>query len=172
MGLTHLDPDGNARMVDVGHKPSTLREATASGRIEMRPETLAHILAGDLPKGDVLAAARIAGIQAAKQTSALIPLCHPIALTRVAVDVRPAPPGDGPRALIVTATAGTNGPTGVEMEALTAVSVALLTLYDMAKAIDRGMRITAIELESKSGGASGEWRRVDAPGAAGRADAP
>lgn len=167
MGLTHLDAEGRARMVDVGHKPATAREATASGRLEMRPETLARILAGDLPKGDVLAAARIAGILAAKSTSALIPLCHPVALTHVAVDVRPAAQGDGPTALVVTAVAATSGPTGVEMEALTAVSVALLTLYDMAKAVERGMRITSIGLDAKSGGASGPWRRDEGSGAAG-----
>ncbi len=160
MTLTHLGTDGRAAMVDVGAKAETDRVALASGRLIMAPETLAQILAGDLPKGDVIAVARIAGIQAAKQTAGLIPLCHPLPLTHVAVDIEPEPELPG---LAVTATARTRGRTGVEMEALTAVTVALLTLYDMAKAVDRGMVIASVMLEEKRGGARGDWRRGEAP---------
>jgi cyclic pyranopterin phosphate synthase len=151
--LTHLDAAGAAHMVDVSAKAATKREATATGRILMSPEALAAIRDGALAKGDALAVARIAGIMAAKRTPDLIPLCHPIAITKVAVEF--AIEGEG---FACTATVSTTGPTGVEMEALTAVSVALLTLYDMAKAIDRGMRIEGIGLLAKSGGRSGDWR--------------
>ncbi len=168
MGLTHLDAAGRARMVDVGAKPATDREAVASGCIVMAPATRAAITAGAVAKGDVLAVARVAGIQAAKQTAQLIPLCHPLALTRVAVDIAP---DDAAGGLRVTATVACHGPTGVEMEALTAVSVALLTIYDMAKALDRGMRLTDIGLVRKAGGRSGDWTAdaghgADATGAA------
>jgi cyclic pyranopterin phosphate synthase len=159
MSLTHLDADGRARMVDIGDKPMSAREAAASGRVRMQPETLAAALSGDAKKGDVRAAAEFAGIMAAKRTADLIPLCHPIALTKIDVDVR----GDvAESALVVTAIAKTTGPTGVEMEALTAVSVACLTIYDMLKAMDRGMTIEAIRLDSKSGGAHGDFRREGA----------
>ena len=152
-GLTHLDAGGAARMVDVSAKDDTTREAIAEGRIEMSPEALAAIRDGTTKKGDVLAVARVAGIMAAKKTSELIPLCHPIALTSVTVDLEL-----GDTAITATATTRTTGATGVEMEALTAVSVALLTLYDMAKAMDRGMRIESVRLLSKTGGKSGSWR--------------
>jgi cyclic pyranopterin phosphate synthase len=152
--LTHFDTRGQAWMVDVAGKAETRRLARASGRIVMLPATLRHIVAGSAKKGDVLGIARIAGIQAAKQTSTLIPLCHPLALTRVEIEFRIAQ-----RAHTVTciATAETLGRTGVEMEALTAASVALLTIYDMCKAVDRGMRIEALGLEEKRGGKSGVW---------------
>ena len=150
--LTHLDETGAAHMVDVAGKPVTAREAVATGRIDMSPEAVAAIRAGAVKKGDVLATARIAGIMAAKRTAELIPLCHPLALTRVSVDL--APDDDG---VMVTATAATEGQTGVEMEALTAVSTALLTVYDMAKAIDKKMVIGDIRLVSKKGGKSGDW---------------
>jgi cyclic pyranopterin phosphate synthase len=151
--LTHLDEHGNARMVDVGGKAETARVAIASGRIRMSPEALAAIREGDVPKGDVLAAARIAGIMAAKKTAELIPLCHPLALDSVGVDF--AFEEDGLRA---TATASLTGRTGVEMEAMTACSIALLTIYDMAKAIDKGMVIGGVRLIEKRGGKSGTWR--------------
>lgn len=152
-GLTHLDESGAARMVDVGGKPATARSATATGRIAMRPATLAAIREGDLPKGDVLAAARIAGIMAAKKTGELIPLCHPLALDAVTLDFAFE---DG--ALRVTARAALTGRTGVEMEALTATSVALLTIYDMAKAVQKDMTIEGVRLLEKTGGKSGDWR--------------
>ncbi len=152
--LTHLDAAGAASMVDVSAKPSTTREALAEGRITMRAETLDLATSGRAKKGDVVATARIAGIMAAKRTSELIPLCHPLALTRVAVNIVPDPALPGFR---VEATARVTGQTGVEMEALTAVSVACLTLYDMLKAVDRGMGIEGIRLLQKSGGASGDW---------------
>jgi len=153
--LTHLDEAGAASMVDVADKSVTERIAVAEGRIVMRAETLALIRSGAAKKGDVIATARIAGIMAAKKTADLIPLCHPLMLTKVAVEIEPdeALPG-----LKVSATAKVSGKTGVEMEALTAVSVACLTLYDMAKAVDRGMRIEGIRLVEKSGGASGSFR--------------
>ena len=151
--LTHLDEQGHARMVDVGAKAETQREAVARGRVLMQPETLRLIVSGGLPKGDVLAVARIAGIMAAKRTSELIPLCHTLLLTHAAVTLEPAPEGDS---VLIEATVRTSGKTGVEMEALTAVSVAALTLYDMCKAVDRGMRIGDIRLAEKSGGRSGE----------------
>lgn len=153
--LTHLDDAGAANMVDVGDKAITTREAVAGGRIVMKPETLALILEGKAKKGDVIATARIAGIMAAKRTHELIPLCHPLLLTKVAVEIEAdeALPG-----LHVRALARVSGQTGVEMEALTAVSVACLTLYDMAKAVDRGMRIEGVRVIEKSGGKSGNWK--------------
>jgi cyclic pyranopterin monophosphate synthase len=155
--LTHLDEQGHARMVDVGAKTDTGRLAVARGRITMRPETLALIRAGDVKKGDVLTVAQIAGIQAAKRTFELIPMCHPLLLTHVGVTLHPGE-GEGGAWVDVEATVRTTGKTGVEMEALTAVSVAALTVYDMAKAVDRGMTITDVRLVSKSGGKSGEWK--------------
>ncbi len=152
--LTHLDAAGAAGMVDVSAKASTTREAIAVGVIAMKAETLELALTGQAKKGDVIGAARIAGIMAAKKTAELIPLCHPLALTKVAVDIAPDAALPGFR---IEATARVTGQTGVEMEALTAVSVACLTLYDMLKAVDRGMRIEGIRLLRKSGGASGEW---------------
>ncbi|HVV28756.1 MAG TPA: cyclic pyranopterin monophosphate synthase MoaC [Rhizomicrobium sp.] len=154
--LTHLDSSGQARMVDVGGKPVTVREALASGRVRMARETLRKALAGDSRKGSVRAAAEIAGIMAAKRTSDLIPLCHPLVLSSVAVDVAA---DEAASALVVTARARTSGQTGVEMEALTAVSVACLTIYDMLKASDRGMVIEGITLLEKHGGASGDYVR-------------
>ena len=153
--LTHVDDDGHAHMVDVSGKPDTVRIATAIGRLRCTRETLAHVRANTAPKGAVAAAAELAGIMAAKRTSELIPLCHPLALTKVAVDIRldEALPG-----FSVEAEVRTTGPTGVEMEALTAVSVACLTLFDMLKALDRSMVIEAVQVASKSGGRSGEWK--------------
>ncbi|MGH6786247.1 MAG: cyclic pyranopterin monophosphate synthase MoaC [Novosphingobium sp.] len=150
--LTHLDARGNARMVDVGGKAETQRSAVAGGHIRMSPETLTAIRDGDAPKGDVLAAARIAGIMAAKKTAELIPLCHPLALDAVTLDF--VLEDDGVR---VTATAWLTGRTGVEMEAMTAASVALLTIYDMAKALDKAMVIDNVRLLEKRGGKSGDW---------------
>jgi cyclic pyranopterin phosphate synthase len=152
--LTHLDDQGRARMVDVSAKDVTKREATARGRIAMSPETLAMINEGRAKKGDVLAAARIAGIMAAKKAHELIPLCHPLAITGVAVDFTP---DSAASAINVSATVKVEGKTGVEMEALTAVSVACLTIYDMCKSADRGMRIGDIRLTQKSGGKSGHY---------------
>ena len=151
--LTHLDDNGAARMVDVGGKAETARSATATGCIRMSAEALAAVRDGSGPKGDVLAAARIAGIMAAKKTGELIPLCHPLALDAVTVDF--AFEADGVRA---TARASLTGRTGVEMEALTATSIALLTIYDMAKALDKGMVIDEVRLLEKTGGKSGDWR--------------
>ncbi|MBT2133845.1 cyclic pyranopterin monophosphate synthase MoaC [Croceibacterium sp. LX-88] len=151
--LTHLDSQGQARMVDVGGKPQTARSAIAAGRILMSAEALTAIREGSGPKGDVLAAARIAGIMAAKKTGELIPLCHPLALDAVTVDFTFE--GDGIR---VTAQASLTGKTGVEMEAMTAAAIALLTIYDMAKAIDKGMVIGEVRLLEKTGGKSGAWR--------------
>ena len=156
--LTHFDAQGHAHMVDVGGKPASHRIATATGRIEMQPSTLALIESGTAKKGDVLGVARIAGIQAAKKTSELIPLCHPLALTRVAIEFRvDSASADGHPAVACAATVETTGPTGVEMEALTAVQVALLTIYDMCKAVDRGMTITGVRLLEKQGGKSGHY---------------
>jgi len=153
MKLSHLDEQGRARMVDVGSKPDTERVAVAKGEIIMRPETLALIQEGGIPKGDVLAVAQVAGVMAAKRVAELIPMCHPLLLTHVQVDFAP----DEERGLIeIVATVKTTGKTGVEMEALTAVSVAALTIYDMCKAVDRAMRITNVRLVRKSGGKSGE----------------
>ena len=160
--LTHLDDAGNAHMVDVANKAVTHRRAVASGFVEMRSETLTMISGGTAAKGDVLGVARVAGIMAAKRTSDLIPLCHPLALTRVAVDLEPSTDNGRP-GIAVTATAETDGKTGVEMEALTAASVAALTVYDMCKAVDRGMAITGVRLESKEGGKSGTWTREEDP---------
>jgi cyclic pyranopterin phosphate synthase len=163
-GLTHFDAQGQAHMVDVAAKASTHRRAVAAGRIEMQAQTLALIRSGSAKKGDVLGIARIAGIQAAKKTSDLIPLCHPLALTRVAVefdtlDATPATPCH----VRCTATVETVGPTGVEMEALTAVQVALLTIYDMCKAVDRGMAMNDVRLLEKHGGKSGSFTAAPAP---------
>jgi cyclic pyranopterin monophosphate synthase len=153
--LTHLDADGHARMVDVSDKAVTLREATASGLVTMQPATLAMIIEGKAPKGDVLAAARIAGIMAAKRTHELIPLCHPLMIAKAAVTLAADPARNS---VAVTATVAVEGKTGVEMEALTAVAVACLTLYDMLKSVDRAMRIADIRLVAKSGGRSGAYR--------------
>ena len=166
--LTHFDGQGQAHMVDVAAKPATHRIAVAQGRIVMKPATLALILAGNAKKGDVLGVARIAGIMAAKKTSELIPLCHPLALTRVAIEFEAgsaATTGENPiidaeigsGSIIGTATVETVGPTGVEMEALTALNIALLTIYDMCKAADRGMTITDVKLLEKHGGKSGSY---------------
>lgn len=151
--LTHLDDNGAAHMVDVGGKDDSAREAVAEGRIAMSDAALEAILEGNIKKGDVLATARIAGIMAAKKTSDLIPLCHPLPLSSVSIEFEPAE-----RGIHVTGKARCTGKTGVEMEALTAVSAALLTIYDMAKAIDKGMQIGDIRLLAKSGGKSGDWR--------------
>ncbi|MGD2019787.1 MAG: cyclic pyranopterin monophosphate synthase MoaC [Thiohalocapsa sp.] len=154
--LTHFDADGAARMVDVGGKDSTRRRAVAEGVIRMQPETLELIKSGGHAKGDVLGVARIAAIMAAKRTAELVPLCHPLPLSRVDIGLAPAPDESG---VHCTATVETKGPTGVEMEALCAVQVALLTIYDMCKAVDRAMVIDAVGLLEKSGGRSGHWRR-------------
>ncbi len=154
--LTHVDDQGAARMVDVADKPVTHRRAVACAAIHMHPETLAMIVEGRAPKGDVLAVARVAGIMAAKKTSELIPLCHPLAITRAVVAFEPF--GDGIR---IEATVETNDVTGVEMEALTAASIAALTLYDMCKAVDRGMTIDGLGLIAKEGGKSGRWTRPE-----------
>jgi cyclic pyranopterin monophosphate synthase len=153
--LTHLGASGEARMVDVSDKEPTERTAIAEGRVVMEKKTLTLVLGDDAKKGDVLGAGRIAGIMAAKRTHQLIPLCHPLALTKVAVDIEPDPKLPG---LVVRATVKVTGPTGVEMEALTAVSVACLTIYDMVKSVERGMRIEGIRLIEKSGGKSGHYR--------------
>ncbi|MGQ0486675.1 MAG: cyclic pyranopterin monophosphate synthase MoaC [Hyphomicrobiales bacterium] len=152
--LTHLDATGNAHMVDVSDKTVTARSATAKARVLMQPETLALIIEGKASKGDVLAAARIAGIMAAKKTHELIPLCHPLMISQVSVDFAA---DSGGSHIDVTATVKVEGKTGVEMEALTACAVACLTLYDMVKAVDRGMRITDLRLTEKSGGKSGRF---------------
>ncbi|MCB1446244.1 MAG: cyclic pyranopterin monophosphate synthase MoaC [Rhizobiaceae bacterium] len=156
--LTHLGPSGEAHMVDVGAKTETVRVAVAEGYIRMEPATLEAILTGNAAKGDVIGTARLAGIMAAKKTSDLIPLCHPLLLSKVSVEITPdeALPG-----LRVEATVAITGRTGVEMEALTAASVACLTLYDMAKAMEKGMEIGGIRLRSKTGGKSGDYRRGD-----------
>ncbi|MBP7712089.1 MAG: cyclic pyranopterin monophosphate synthase MoaC [Gammaproteobacteria bacterium] len=157
--LTHFNDAGEAHMVDVGPKPATHRVAVAEGTIRMAPATLRLIVEGGHKKGDVLGVARVAGIMASKRTADLVPLCHPIALTRVELDLEPH---DDPPSVHCRARAETVGPTGVEMEALTAVQVALLTVYDMCKAVDRGMTLTDIRLLEKSGGKSGTWRRPPA----------
>lgn len=154
--LTHFDARGRAHMVDVGGKPATQRRAVAEGHIRMQRPTLALIVEGKHKKGDVLGIARIAGIQGAKRTAELIPLCHPIALTAIEIELEPQ---DASAGIYCRATASTTGPTGVEMEALTAVQVALLTIYDMCKAVDRGMTLNDIRLVEKSGGASSDWKR-------------
>jgi len=154
--LTHFDPKGRAHMVDVGAKDATLRVAVASGCIKMQPRTFRLVAEGGAKKGDVLGVARVAAIQAAKRTPDLIPLAHPIALTRVAVEFEP----DAGRSMItLRATVECRGPTGVEMEALSAAAVGLLTIYDMVKAVDRGMTIQRLRLDEKRGGKSGHWRR-------------
>jgi cyclic pyranopterin phosphate synthase len=156
--LTHLDAAGQASMVDVGDKPATERRAVARALVRVSPQTAAKVAAGDAPKGDVIGVARIAGIQAAKRTSELIPLCHPLALTYVGVEgAIDADAGT----IELTAEARTTGPTGVEMEALTAASVAALTVYDMVKGVERGAEIASVGLLEKSGGRSGHWRRDD-----------
>ena len=161
--LTHIDAEGRARMVDVTGKPDTVREAVATGLVRMDAETRALALSGDAKKGDVRAVSEIAGVMAAKKTSDLIPLCHPLALTRVAVDfdIVPGPP-TGPHSVLCTATVETVGQTGVEMEALTAVQVALLTVYDMCKAVDRGMTINEVRVLEKHGGKSGSFKAAPA----------
>ncbi|MEM8839414.1 MAG: cyclic pyranopterin monophosphate synthase MoaC [Pseudomonadota bacterium] len=152
--LTHIAEDGSANMVDVAEKSVTMRIARTEGAVIMKPETLEMIVSGNAKKGDVLATARLAGIMAAKKTSDLIPLCHPLSLTKVSVDIAPDPDLPGLR---IEAMAKCEGKTGVEMEALTAASVACLTVYDMAKAVDRSMTITGIRLMEKSGGVSGDF---------------
>jgi len=154
-GLSHIDASGEARMVDVSAKPLTERLAVAEGRVVMHLATLELILSGNAKKGDVLGTARIAGIMAAKKTADLIPLCHPLALSKVTLDISPDPTLPG---CVVRATVKVSGPTGVEMEALTAVSVACLTIYDMIKAVERGVRIEGIHLVEKQGGKSGHYR--------------
>jgi len=152
--FTHFNPDGRARMVDVGVKPSTFREATAGGSVHLNAETFGLVVRGEMKKGDVLAVAQVAGIMAAKRTSELVPMCHPIAISSVDMSFVP----DEIRSVIdITATVRCKGETGVEMEALTAVSVAALTIYDMCKAVQRDISISDIRLFSKSGGASGDW---------------
>ena len=154
--LTHLDESGEAHMVDVGGKPATARRAVASGRITMSAEALEAIRQGNAPKGDVLGTARIAGIMAAKRTGDLIPMCHPLGLEAVSIEF-----AFEETAIRVTATASLTGKTGVEMEAMTAASIALLTIYDMAKAVDKGMVISEVRLIAKSGGKSGDWKAAE-----------
>jgi cyclic pyranopterin phosphate synthase len=154
--LTHLDEQGQARMVDVGEKPATERRAVAQAVVKVSPQTAAAVKAGDAPKGDVLGVARIAGIQGAKRTSELVPLCHPLALSFVGVE---GAIDTNAGEIVLTAEARTTGPTGVEMEALTAASVAALTVYDMVKGVERGAEIASVMLLEKSGGRSGHWRR-------------
>ncbi len=154
-GLTHLDPQGRSQMVDVSDKPATIRQAVATANVRMLSETFAAIEAGNAPKGDVLGTARLAGIMAAKQTSTLIPLCHPLPLQKIEVQIVPDPQLPGYQ---IYATVKTKAETGVEMEALTAVSVAALTLYDMAKALEKSIQIESIRLVSKMGGKSGDYR--------------
>jgi cyclic pyranopterin phosphate synthase len=156
--LTHLDATGAAAMVDVSEKAVTARTAVAEGRVVMLPETLTLVREGNAKKGDVLGVARVAGIMAAKKTHELIPLCHPLLISKVAVDLEP---DDALPGIRVRATVSLSGQTGVEMEALTAVSVACLTVYDMVKAVDRGMRIEGIRVLEKAGGKSGTWRADD-----------
>lgn len=153
-GLTHFDTKGDAHMVDVSEKATTERTAVAAGRVSMQPQTFRMIVGGDAKKGDVLGVARIAGIMAAKKTHDLIPLCHPLTLTKVTIKFEP---DEATSSFSISATVKTSGQTGVEMEALTAVSVAGLTIYDMVKAVDRGMEISDIRLLSKAGGKSGHW---------------
>jgi len=156
--LTHIGAQGRARMVDVTEKEPSLREATAEGFVRMEPETLQLILSGGVKKGDVLAVAQVAGIMAAKKTHELIPMCHPLMLTGVDIAFEPS---DAPAGIVIRATVRTKGETGVEMEALTAVSAAALTIYDMAKAVEKGMTITNIRLVRKSGGKSGDYQRTE-----------
>ena len=154
--LTHFNQSGDAHMVDVGDKDATRRRAVAEGRITMQPQTLALIQEGGHKKGDVLAIARVAGIMASKRTADLIPLCHPLSLSHVNIELEPLPADNAVRCVV---TVETTGPTGVEMEALTAAQVTLLTIYDMCKAVDRGMSMEGVHLLEKSGGKSGHWRR-------------
>lgn len=154
-GLSHLDDEGRVRMVDVSDKDVTQRVASASGRVIMQAETLRLLQAGEIAKGNVLTTAQVAGVMAAKRTHELIPLCHPLQLTGIDVHLEA---DEAANAVMITATVRTTGKTGVEMEALTAVSVAALTVYDMCKAVDRGMRIENVRVLSKSGGRSGDWR--------------
>ena len=156
--LSHLDPEGRARMVDVGHKPETERIAVARGEVRMRPETLAVIKAGNLKKGDLVTTAELAGVMAAKKTHDLIPLCHPLPIDHISVEIAF---DDGLPGLSITAQVRTTGKTGVEMEALTAVSVAALTVYDMAKAVEKSMQIQNIHLVEKRGGAGGDYRKPE-----------
>lgn len=161
-GLTHIDSNGDVRMVDVSAKPDTERIAIAEGFVSMRPETLDLIVSGKAAKGDVLACARVAGIMGAKQTSSLIPMCHPLNMTKAKVDCIPVHPGerdDGRCGIHVNVTCGVTGKTGIEMEALTGASIALLTVYDMCKAVDRGMEICDVRLVRKEGGRTGLWTR-------------
>ena len=154
--LTHLDDNGQAHMVDVSGKPETIRMARAVGSVQLSDSSMAALLEGNVKKGDALAVARIAGIMAAKKTSELIPLCHPLPISKAKVELEP----DKDRNLVlITATVKTTGPTGVEMEALTAVSIAALTLYDMLKSVDKFITISAIKLDEKQGGKSGAWKR-------------
>ena len=155
-GFSHLDERGEARMVDVGGKKSTQRRAVATGRLRMRPETIAEIRGGTVKKGDVFSVARIAGIQAAKQTSTLIPLCHPLPIEKITVDFT----FEGEDTIVIRSEVSVTAKTGVEMEALTAVSVAALTVYDMCKAADRGITIECVQLDEKEGGKSGHYRRT------------
>ncbi len=166
MSLSHLNERGEAHMVDVSDKAVTSRTARAEGYVRMAAATLALIETGTAKKGDVLATARIAGIMAAKRTHELIPLCHPLSITKVTVDLllrHDLPPGGEPQGLLITAEVRVTGQTGVEMEALTAVSIACLTVYDMLKAVDKGMTIDAVRLVEKTGGRSGTWSRSDGP---------
>jgi cyclic pyranopterin phosphate synthase len=160
--LTHFNESGRARMVDVSAKASTERIATAQGRVRLKPDTLARIQQGKIAKGDVLAVAQVAGVMGAKRTPDLIPMCHPVLLASVdiAFEDDPRPDPQGLCSITITATAKTTGPTGVEMEAITAVSVAALTIYDMCKAVDKGMGVTDVYLLAKSGGKSGTYTRV------------
>lgn len=164
--LTHIDEKGDVRMVDVSAKPDTERVAVAEGSILMHPETLALIVEGKAAKGDVLACARVAGVMGAKQTSSLIPMCHPLNITKAKVDCEPIAPGDredGRVGIHVVTTCGVTGKTGIEMEALTAASIACLTVYDMCKAVDRGMEIVDVRLLKKDGGKTGLWLREEHP---------
>ena len=155
--LTHLDGDGHVHMVDVSDKSDTIRIAKAVGSVQLSNNSMAAILSGNLKKGDALAVARIAGIMAAKKTSELIPLCHPLPITKVNVIIEPDKLGN---LVLITATVKTKGPTGVEMEALTAVSIAALTLYDMLKSVDKYITISAVQLDEKQGGKTGAWKRI------------
>ncbi|MDS9949759.1 MAG: cyclic pyranopterin monophosphate synthase MoaC, partial [Planktomarina sp.] len=155
--LTHLDGDGHVHMVDVSDKSDTIRIAKAVGSVQLSNNSMAALLSGNLKKGDALAVARIAGIMAAKKTSELIPLCHPLPITKVNVIIEPDKLGN---LVLITATVKTKGPTGVEMEALTAVSIAALTLYDMLKSVDKYITISAVQLDEKQGGKTGAWKRI------------
>lgn len=154
--LTHLTEDGAAHMVDVGHKQPTKRRATASAKLTASESAISALFAGDVPKGDAIAVARVAGIMAAKSTATIIPLCHPLALSKIEISIDQS----SPTTVAVSAIVETNGPTGVEMEALTAVSATALTLYDMLKALDKSMIISDVQLETKTGGKSGDYKRV------------